>query len=307
MSDASGWLLRRWRHFAAAAAVLAIAGLLAAGSDRRPCPPAHGKDLGGRPVSSPVAGPLRVGTFNIHSGRNAEGQFDLGRTARCLEGLHLAGLNEVRGAWQWQAGDQAELLGRQLGMGWLFAPAEQRWWRDDFGNALLTCLPVVSWRREPLPCTQGKAHRNLVIAELEHGGRRIYLLVTHLDRVRDRQAQLELVIDRFLALPEPALLMGDLNTRADDPRLAGLLNAPGVHDCIAEGRRPADSLPPRIDWILARGLRTRAAGLVENNASDHPFAWAELEIPGPELATGDSSLVPRQGQEEGSSESAGTR
>lgn len=228
----------------------------------------------GQPAAAVVTPTLRVATFNIHRGRDVHGQFDLARTAGCLTGFQVVGLNEVGGAYSWQEGDQAELLGKQLHAPWLFAPTTRRWWRDDFGNGLLCSAPVDSWRREPLPCTRGKGYRNYVLANLQWGHRTVSLLVTHLDRVQDRAMQLSDVIKVFLALPEPAILMGDLNSEADDPQIARLLSTPGVHDAVAEGL--AGEAPRRIDWIFARGLSGVAAGIVDTGASDHPLVWTEL-------------------------------
>jgi endonuclease/exonuclease/phosphatase family metal-dependent hydrolase len=94
--------------------------------------------------------------------------------------------------------------------------------------------------------------------------------------VQDRAAQLASVIEAFLALPAPAIMMGDLNTLADDPQMARLLARDDVHDAVAEalGRQA----PQRIDWILTRGLRGVASGVERNEASDHPLVWAELEL-----------------------------
>jgi endonuclease/exonuclease/phosphatase family metal-dependent hydrolase len=84
------------------------------------------------------------------------------------------------------------------------------------------------------------------------------------------------VIDKFLSLPAPAILMGDLNTMEDDPQLSALLNREEVHDAVAEGM--ASEIPKRIDWIFTRGLRGVAGGVERNEASDHPLVWAELEL-----------------------------
>src|SRR5688572_7316293 len=131
---------RRW--IMAVAGLLALAAVVAASADHRELPPVAGRELLGPPAVVANRPTLRVGTFNIHSGRDAAGKFDLARTAACLERFDLVALNEVRGAYVWQAGDQAELLGRRLDMPWLFAPTTRRWWRDDFGNGLLCSLPV---------------------------------------------------------------------------------------------------------------------------------------------------------------------
>ena len=98
--------------------------------------------------------------------------------------------------------------------------------------------------------------RNVVLVGLPWQGRTVHLLLTHLTRRDDaqRQAQLRAVIDLFLSLAEPAVLLGDLNTEADDPQLARLLAAPGVEDAVGEHlrrSRPGDDPPRRIDWIIS--------------------------------------------------------
>jgi endonuclease/exonuclease/phosphatase family metal-dependent hydrolase len=271
------------RHAACAVTLLTIGGLAMVASDHRSLPSAQGTIFHGtvyrgmaKPRNQSTRRTLRVASFNIHSGRNAAGEFNLNRIAELLGGYDLVGLNEVRGAYQWQHGDQAEQLGRKLDMPWLFAPTTRRWLRDDFGNGALCSLPIVEWQRIPLAGTRGKGHRNYLHCTLDHQGQSIAVLVTHLDRVQDRAAQLTSVIDAFLALPAPAIMMGDLNTLADDPQLVRLLSRDDVHDAVAEGlgRQP----PQRIDWIFTRGLRGVASGVERNGASDHPLVWAELEL-----------------------------
>ena len=102
------------------------------------------------------------------------------------------------------------------------------------------------------------------------------MLLTHIARSDDhtRQQQLREVIDLYLALPEPAILLGDLNSEAADPEIRRLLAAPGVIDAV--GQKLGSGAPPRIDWIFVRGLRVLDAGLRDDGASDHPLAWAEV-------------------------------
>ena len=218
---------------------------------------------------------LRIATFNIHSGIGPDGVYDLQRTADCLDNFDLAGLNEVRGQNFSRDANQAEMLGQVLDSRWLFAPTERRWWRDDFGNGLLAKVPVRSWMRIPLPCSRDKGFRNVLLVTTELAGKPVRLLHTHLDRSHDREPQLQAVIGLFLAVAEPVILTGDLNTTADDPQLKELLDRPGVVD--AYGEHFPEEVPGRIDWIIARGLRCTAAGRREQGASDHPLVWAEFE------------------------------
>jgi len=223
---------------------------------------------------------FRVATFNIHRGKGTDDRFDLQRTAKTLEtiGAQLVCLNEVSGGGIWKSENQAERLGELLKQAWLFTPAEQRWWHVRFGNALLSSMPVVGWQQIPLVRGPGKSPRNAVLTIATHQGRRINVLLTHIDRSDDRAraAQLRTVAELFLSLEEPAILMGDMNSRRTDPEIKRLLKHPGVKDPFEQ--KYGSQTPPSIDWILVRGLKCLDAGMVDRGASDHPMLWAELEF-----------------------------
>src|SRR6185312_16114341 len=179
---------------------------------------------------------FRVATFNIHGGQGRDGRLDLGRTAGCLVGFDFVGLNEVYAGHLWEEAGQAEILGRRTQLAWLFAPAEHRWGHDHFGNAALTSLAVRSWQRIPLPRQYGHSCHNLLLVSLDYRGRTVRAVITHLDRSddRDRSLQLQLAAELFLSLAEPATLLGDMNTTADEPPIKQLLASPGVGDPVAE-------------------------------------------------------------------------
>jgi len=248
-----------------------------------PTGPAEGTELGGnlRPRPGPTS-TFRVATFNIHGCKGVDGRRDPARIEQCLQGFDLVALNEVRGHGYGVPADQAEDLGRRLGLAWLFAPAEDRWWGiDRFGNGLLSALPVRSWHRIPLARSVDPSCRNVLLATVECPGGRVRVLVTHLvaREHRERQAQLRAVIALWESLAEPALLLGDLNSSGDDPQLRQLLARPAIGDPLA--RHPGSQGRPRIDWILTRGLRTVDAGSLDSGASDHPVFWAELAVQAP--------------------------
>ena len=272
MSDrASGSSRRlRWMFVAVLGAAL-VAGW---GSIRTSTGPAEGVGRGA--TTRPAEAVLRVATLNMHSGIGVDDRFDLSRTAAAIAGNDIVGLNEVRG--DLLAGeDQARLLGRQMKMDWLFAPTEHRWWHDHFGNAALSRVAIEHWMRIPLPCTQSRGFRNVLWLTVPCGGKRVNLLITHLDRQRDHDAHVRTLTQMFLALAEPAIAMGDFNGDSSDPGIQRLLNTPGVVDAIGQGM--GGKTPPHIDWIFLRGMKCRSAGLLENGASDHPAAWAEVELP----------------------------
>ena len=225
---------------------------------------------------------LRVGTFNIHSGRGRDRQFNLARTAAVFPTpLDVIGLNEVRGAWDQSPGsDQAAQLGKLLEMRSIFLPTERRWWHDHFGNGLLTRLPLTQVQRIPLVCTRGKAYRCATLAQFELQSKTVQLLSVHVDSQSDREHQLRAIISLFLGLQAPAVLIGDLNSTPDDSQMIELLGRPDVFNPLK------DALPDKrgrqqIDWILARGFQSGSGRLIENDASDHPAAVAELELSKP--------------------------
>ncbi|HWB08057.1 MAG TPA: endonuclease/exonuclease/phosphatase family protein [Pirellulales bacterium] len=270
---------KRGRRRAAAVLGLVVAsGLIYySGDQRRAVSPAAGDSLLGNLGASPDdRATIRVATFNIHGGVGDDRRLNLARTAEALKEFDLVLLNEVHGPSLWQTKGQAEQLAQLAGKRWLFAPTEERWWHHRFGNAVLASANVGHWHTIGLPA-HGRGQRNLVLMSVQHGGRTIHVVGTHLDRSdpRDRAEQFRAATGLFLSLAEPAILLGDLNTTADEDCLRTLLDRPDVHDPLGETRRGA--VPPRIDWLLTRGLKTVNAGIVDNGASDHPLIWAELE------------------------------
>ena len=219
---------------------------------------------------------FRVGAFNIHGCTGPDGRRDIDRVADCVQDLDFVALNEVHGPRPWESDNQAALLGRRLGVPWLFAPATRDWHSIDFGNGLLTSLPVESWRRIPLAASNGRGYRNAVLVRVRQGRWTISVLLTHIARSDNvtRRAQLHEAIDLYLAQPAPAVFLGDLNSEAEEPEIRRLLAAPGVIDAV--GQKLGSNAPPRIDFVFVRGLRVLDAGLRDLGASDHPLAWAEV-------------------------------
>lgn len=129
-------------------------------------------------------------------------------------------------------------------------------------------------------------------------GRRVRVFVTHLahDSREDRRLQVEAIRTVVAASDGPALLMGDLNFRPDDPNYARLLapvadgKPPLLVDAWAHAGRGEGATiglegksPGRIDYILA--TPDLAAGLEEarvdreTQASDHQPVLVRLRLP----------------------------
>jgi endonuclease/exonuclease/phosphatase family metal-dependent hydrolase len=290
---------RRWQ--VVAAAVILLGGGIWHASQHRTTGPAEGTEIQGieflrnsasrdNPTPSVRPGaansvkffPIRVGTFNLHGCRGLDKVVDVPRAAKCLEKLDFAALQEIHGPGLFGGDDQAALLGKQLKMAWLFAPAVRQWYRLESGNGFLTFLPVTFWQRIPLESHRDHSFRNVVLAGITQQGpagrqRTINILVAHVNRRydEDRNAQLRAAITLFLSLQPPAILLGDLNSHSQDPQIAQLHQS---HDVVDPVRRilGKDDEPTRIDWIFCRGMECRDAGILTNQASDHPMVWAEL-------------------------------
>lgn len=267
---------RKWRGIALGLSVALIGLVIWDGADRRavdatqPLPQSPAST-----VTRSAPETLKLASFNIHSGKGTDGLRNLTRTADLLTDVDFAGLYEVRATSDANQPNQAAVLGHLRETAWLFAPSERQWWSDHFGNGLIYRIPVRSVIRLPLVNTRHKAYRNAVLSTVELRNAVVRILSVHIDRQDDRQRQLTTVIELFLGLEEPCVLMGDLNTTADDPLLENLHNQNGVksplHDAAPDGPTVQS-----IDWIFTRGLKTISAELVENAASDHPCLKAEL-------------------------------
>ena len=218
---------------------------------------------------------LKLASFNIHGGKGTDGVRNVSRIAELLTDVDVSGLYEVRASSYEITPNQAATIANANKLSWLFAPSERRWWTDHFGNGLTYRIPVRSAIRIPLVNTRGKAYRNAILATAEMQGVDVRIIAVHIDREQDRRAQLESVIELFLGLQPPCVLMGDLNTAGSDSIIEKLRNKPGVRSPLHDDTEHV--LPEgNIDWIFTRGLRTVSARLIANGASDHPVLRAEL-------------------------------
>jgi endonuclease/exonuclease/phosphatase family metal-dependent hydrolase len=274
--------LRSRRLWFGGLAILCAATVVALGAPSRPADPVQPLVLqaADRAAGLDEAGPLRVATFNIHAGVGRDGIRDLSRTATALADVDVAALQEVRNPLFGFRGPQVSQVADTLGMAWLFVPAEKRWWRNDYGNGLLTRVSLADCVRIPLPTPSRQRFRAALLANFSYHGRTVHLLCVHIDKDEEQNThdlQLRTVFNLFLSLEEPAILMGDMNEFASHPELVRLLKTPGVHNALAEIPHPTVKSNP-IDWIFTRGFRTVRAQWRVTPSSDHPVACAELEI-----------------------------
>ena len=218
---------------------------------------------------------FRIGTFNMHSGVGEDDVFNLSRTIDSVRDTDVCGLNEVRGRFSGQPQNQAQELAEATNHAWIYLPTERRFWHDDFGNGVITRLPVIDWCRFPLPIEPSHGGlRNATLLHVRFGATIASLVVTHIDRSRDQTNQLKMIRQFYDSLKSPSLLLGDLNADSSNPQVKSILALPDIHDCITEGGGQPDN---RIDWILSRGFKSIHGGEIKNGASDHPMYWVDLQ------------------------------
>lgn len=264
----------------AALILLVLALVIVEGNRRVPTPAATGYAFDGSPATSqPVRSTLRVATFNIAGGVGKDDRFDLQRTVDSLRNFDIIGMQEVHGRTFSDSRDQAHMLGDMLQEPYLYAPAETRWWHDSFGNGALCSLPVTFWQRFPFSNAGADTNRALLFFRVQWGERNVNVIVVHMGRHQDHEAELKSSIALFMAMQPPAILMGDMNPIQDDanadPPLRELRHTPNVVDAIGPFIPNGGSI--NLDWIFARGLESVTGGFIDKGASDHPVAWAELK------------------------------
>lgn len=155
---------------------------------------------------------LRLATWNIHMAIGRDGHRDLSRVVQVIRQLQVdvIGLQEVDNQIE-KGRDDLQTLTEQTGLVVIAGPTMQRA-RGDYGNALLTRLPVRQVERYDLSFKQ-REPRGLLIVELEWQARPLQIAVTHLGlRPAERRDQVRRLC-KYLAQKErrPLVLMGDFN------------------------------------------------------------------------------------------------
>ncbi|WP_138757613.1 endonuclease/exonuclease/phosphatase family protein [Modestobacter altitudinis] len=174
---------------------------------------------------------VRLVTFNTHHGVGDDGRHDLARVARLLDDADpdVICLQEVdrhfgeRSEFVDQALLLAEALDRELAWAPSIdkAPQGGRTERRQYGNALLSRLPVRSSEVHALP--GGGEPRSALHARLQLEGSELEVVTTHLSSrsPADRAAQAA-TLARLHPGGSPTVVVGDLNADAGAPELDAL-------------------------------------------------------------------------------------
>ncbi|MCB1129314.1 MAG: endonuclease/exonuclease/phosphatase family protein, partial [Verrucomicrobiae bacterium] len=130
---------------------------------------------------------LRVMTWNIHHGEGTDGQVDLERIAAVIkaEEVALVALQEVdKGVERTNRRDLAGELAALTGMTALFSN-NFSYQGGEYGNAILSRLPVTSWNNTHLRMLRPGEQRGVLQATVDWHGIPLRFLSTHIDYRRD--------------------------------------------------------------------------------------------------------------------------
>ncbi len=280
---------RRRAFLASAITVLMIGTIVISG----PAPAAQAAD------ASPADRAVRVMTFNIHHAQGTDEALDLHRIAAVIQARRPAvvGLQEVDRHWSARSdfADQAARLAELLRMHVVFGanldldPPAPGLPRRQYGTAILSRYPILSWENTLLPRFGDHEQRGLLHAEVMLRGVRLHVYNTHLQHndAAERLAQARAILD-VIGPAAPAVLTGDLNAPPDTPEIRALTDR--LRDTwTGDGgyTHPSEAPDQRIDYVLTSpATRVRDTAVVTDTpaASDHLPVVSDLVVRGP--ATG---------------------
>lgn len=240
---------------------------------------------------------IRVLSYNIHAGKDAQQQPNIPRVAALIDSLDadIVMLQEVDRRTTRSGGeDHLAQLEQLTRMHAAFAKSLD-YQGGEYGIALLSRWPidsavVVPLKVEPPQDRSGSTHEPRVAlhAVVRSPMGDLHVLNTHIDPARAgtfrKQEVIGLLarIQRAVPPGAPLLLGGDLNTRPNTDEIAAVsLSLQDAWVACGEGAGetfPAHEPDRRIDYVFFRQARCLHARVPETQASDHRPLLVTLEI-----------------------------
>lgn len=209
-------------------------------------------------IQDPVLPTFRLVSYNVHSAVNGDGQLDPEATARTIEreDPDVVFLQEIGRGWAISGTiDLAEWLSRRLDLPYVYAPAAD----GQFGNVLLSRLPILESETGFLPKVAGPMRRSYVKARIEVGTGSVTFIGTHLQNRGSgtRLRQIDVLLRRWGGTAR-TVIAGDMNATPGSREIgtlegAGLVSA---QDVAGDPALLTAFLPDpdrRIDWIFGTG------------------------------------------------------
>lgn len=219
---------------------------------------------------------FRLVSYNAHLGLGPDGQLDLEEVARVILEQHpdVVALQEVVRGWPGAGGlDLAQWLSNRLRMRYVYAPAAD----DQFGNAILSALPIREAEGIFLPKPTSAMRRSFLRTVIDLGGGHTVTVVdAHLE---GGEPALSVQVDsllRALAGAPNTVVAGDLNMQPENPNrpqfeAAGLESA---QDVAGQSQQSTAAVPKfkgdRVDWIFGTAdLSFSSFQIGRHTTSDH--------------------------------------
>lgn len=249
-------------------------------------------------ITTPGAHTLRVLSYNIHAGKDAQQQPNIARIAALIDSLDadIVLLQEVDRRTTRSAGEDHLAQLEQLTRRHAVFGKSLDFQGGEYGIAILSRWPldsatVVALKVEPPQERSGTSHEPRVglhaLVRAPFGT--VHVLNTHIDPggagTFRKQEVIGLLARIRRAVPAEAALVfgGDLNTRPGTDEIAAI--SLSLQDawlgCGAGGGEtfPARAPDRRIDYVFSRRARCLHAQVPETQASDHRPLFVTLEIP----------------------------
>ena len=225
------------------------------------------------PAAQRAQDTLRIVTYNIKYARNIDSALVVLTTDTGVTGADVLLLQEMDAPG-------SERIAELLGMSYVYYPATS-YERGDFGNAVLSRLPILEDVRIPLPHLSrlGGTARTATAVTLRWGADSLRIYSVHLATwaglgPNDRRDQMRAVLadaQRF----SKVIIGGDLNSRT----VGRVVEEAGYLWPTEHG--PRTVALGRWDHIMVRGLTPGETGTVldRRRASDHRAVWLTVTVP----------------------------
>ncbi|HSD83939.1 MAG TPA: endonuclease/exonuclease/phosphatase family protein [Anaerolineae bacterium] len=240
------------------------------------------------PSSTARQFPVRVMSYNLHSGFDVQGRMDLEAIAQTIEseGAQVIALQEVSRGWVIDtSADMLAWLSQRLNMPYVWGPTADALW----GNAILSRYPIEQVQLYAMPNNELiRPARGFIEATVNVGGQPLRVIVTHLHHLdldgTLRVPQVQALLEAWARQPY-TIVLGDLNALPDSAEMQ-LLRAAGLLDAfISAGAGNtgftfrSDGLNRRIDYIYhSPDLSTRDFHVNPSRASDHAALAVTLAV-----------------------------
>jgi endonuclease/exonuclease/phosphatase family metal-dependent hydrolase len=231
-------------------------------------------------------GPVRIVNYNLHNGGDPKGHLGLEALAAVIESENadVVGIQEVSRGWVINgSADMLTWLSQRLGMTAIWGPTADGQW----GNAILTRLPVLEYENRPLPTAELLLQRGYMVVRLDRGnGETLNYINTHYHHKEgegDIRLQQSLEILGYWGERPSTIISGDLNAEHGEPEIDIFFQA-GFRDVLdLTGVEPGYTYPAanpdrRIDYVwITPDIQPTTAVIPPIAASDHLPVGATLD------------------------------